>query len=63
MEFIGTLCLVLFLTLFVGHYCQRMGVPGVIGQLLVGVVVGPAILDWIQLNSLIQVFSDLGVII
>ncbi|GAB5052843.1 cation:proton antiporter [Pediococcus ethanolidurans] len=63
MEFIGTLALILFLTLFVGHYSQRMGVPGVIGQLLVGVVLGPAILNWIHLNSLVQVFSDLGVII
>ncbi|WP_412989529.1 cation:proton antiporter [Pediococcus siamensis] len=63
MGFIGTLCMVLFATLFVGHYCQRMDVPGVIGQLLVGVILGPAILNWIQLNNLIQVFADLGVII
>ncbi|AMV60453.1 Na(+)/H(+) antiporter [Pediococcus damnosus] len=63
MEFIGTLCLILFLTLFVGHFSQRMGVPGVIGQLLVGVVLGPAILNWIHLNTLVQTFADLGVII
>lgn len=62
MNFIGTLCLLLVLTTFAGHFSNRMGIPSVIGQILVGIVVGPAILNWVQPNQLLNVFSDIGVI-
>lgn len=63
MNFIGTLCLLLVLTSFAGHFSNRIGIPSVIGQILVGIVVGPALLNWIQPNQLLNVFSDIGVIL
>lgn len=39
-----------------------MGIPSVIGQILVGIVVGPAIFNWVQPNQLLTLFSDIGVI-
>lgn len=62
MAFIGTLCLLLILTTFAGHFSNRLGIPAVIGQILVGVVVGPALFNWIQPNQLLNTFSDIGVI-
>ncbi|GAX02308.1 cation:proton antiporter [Secundilactobacillus silagei] len=62
MNFIGTLCLLLVLTTFAGHFSNRMGMPSVIGQILVGIVVGPAMFNWVQPNQLLNVFSDIGVI-
>ncbi|EEI72394.1 cation:proton antiporter [Lentilactobacillus hilgardii] len=63
MAFIGTLCLLLILTTLAGHLSNRLGTPSVIGQILVGVVVGPAILNWIHLDLLLNTFSGIGVII
>ncbi|WP_159722632.1 cation:proton antiporter [Enterococcus sp. CSURQ0835] len=63
MAFIGTLCLILVATMFAAHFCRRIGIPGVIGQLLVGVLLGKAVLNWIQPNVLVHEFSEIGVIV
>ena len=61
--FLGTLCLILVLTTLAGNFANRLGVPAVIGELLIGIVIGPAMLDWVQLNSLVSLFADIGVVI
>lgn len=63
MAFLGILCLILVTTLLAGHFSRKIGVPAVIGQLLVGIVLGPAILGWIQPSSFIHDFSEIGVIL
>lgn len=63
MAFIGALCLLLVLTTLAGHLSNRIGVPSVIGQIVVGIVVGPAMLNWIHLDSMLNMFSQIGVII
>lgn len=63
MEFLGTLCLVLITTSLAGHLSRRIGVPAVIGQLLVGILIGPAVLGWVHNNAFIHTFSEIGVII
>jgi len=63
MNFIGTLCLILVTTTIAGHFANRIGIPSVIGELLVGILLGPAILNLIHLNNLVNAFSDIGVII
>ena len=63
MAFLGTLCLILVLTTLAGNFANRLGVPAVIGELLIGIVIGPAMLNWVQLNSLVSLFSDIGVVI
>lgn len=40
----------------------RMGQPAIIGQLLAGVVVGPAVFDFVHTSAPIELFAELGVI-
>jgi Kef-type K+ transport system membrane component KefB len=42
--------------------CRRIHQPVVIGQILAGVVVGPAVLGLIDLDLVVEVFAELGVI-
>lgn len=63
MAFLGTLCLILVLTTLAGNFANRLGVPAVIGELLVGIVIGPAMLNWVQLNGLVSLFADIGVVV
>ena len=63
MEFVGVLVLILGLTLLAGHFAQRIGIPAVVGQLLVGIVLGPGVLGVIHSNEITAVFSEIGVII
>ena len=63
MEFIATLAGLLLLTQIVAHYCRRVEIPEVIGQIFVGILVGPAILNWVHLNSMMNEFQEIGVII
>ena len=48
MEFIGILCLILISTTIGSHISRRLGIPAVIGQLLVGVLLGQAGLNWVK---------------
>ncbi len=63
MEFLKTLVLILIATTLVGHLFARIGIPAVIGQLLVGIVLGPALLGWVHADEFTHIFSEIGVII
>jgi len=63
MELLRDLTLILLATTIVGHYSTRIGIPAVIGQLLVGVIMGPAMLGWLKLNGSLESFAQVGVII
>lgn len=63
MEFIATLAGLLLATQVVAHLCRRVEIPEVIGQILVGIIVGPAILNWVHLNGMMNEFQEIGVII
>ncbi|QIZ03643.1 cation:proton antiporter [Limosilactobacillus reuteri] len=63
MEFIAVLAGLLLATQIVAHLCRRVEIPEVIGQILVGIIVGPAVLDWVHLNSMMNEFQEIGVII
>lgn len=41
---------------------ERFGQPGIVGQILAGVLIGPHLLNWIQPNALLHALADLGVI-
>jgi Kef-type K+ transport system membrane component KefB len=45
-----------------GWLCQRIGIPSVLGQLLIGTLAGPSLLGWIQPNDILNSFANLGVI-
>jgi len=61
--YIGILSLILIVTAVAGHLSVRMGLPAVIGQLLSGIVLGPALLGWVHATDFIGDFAELGVII
>ena len=41
--------------------CERIGQPGIVGEIIAGVVLGPSALNWVQPNELLSVLSQLGV--
>lgn len=63
MQFLETLFIILLATLIGGQLSSRLNLPAVIGELLAGVIVGPAVLNIVQPNDMIKIFSDLGVIL
>lgn len=59
----GTLAIILGSTLLAGQLSKRIGMPAVIGQLLVGIILGPAVLGILHDNQFIQTFSEIGVVL
>lgn len=41
--------------------CERIGQPGIVGEIIAGVLLGPSVLNWVQPNELLNVLSQLGV--
>ena len=41
--------------------CERIGVPGLVGEILAGAVIGPGLLGWVTPNETLHALSDLGV--
>lgn len=44
MSFIGSLVVILIATTIAGHLAARAGIPAVLGQLLIGIIIGPGVL-------------------
>lgn len=63
MKFIAILAILLLLTQIAAHLCHRIGVPGVLGEILIGILVGPAFLNVVKLESMMNEFQNIGVII
>lgn len=63
MEFILTLALIIFATKLAGAISVRLGQPAVLGKLLSGVLLGPAVLGWIEPSEFIHYFSQIGVLL
>src|SRR5215471_13087437 len=40
---------------------ERIGQPGIVGEILAGVLIGPHVLGWMEPNDFLRVLSDLGV--
>jgi Kef-type K+ transport system membrane component KefB len=40
---------------------ERLGQPGIVGEILAGVLIGPHVLGWMAPNDFLRVLSDLGV--
>lgn len=63
MDFIFDLFLILLLTKVFGHISTLLGQPSVLGKLLIGIIIGPAVLGWIENNDFIHYFAEIGVIL
>ena len=40
---------------------ERLGQPGIVGQILAGVLIGPSVLGWIEPNEFLSALAELGV--
>lgn len=63
MNLLLSLILIIIGTKLAGHLCHRIGIPAVIGELLTGVVLGPALLGLISHTEIISIFAEIGVIL
>jgi Kef-type K+ transport system membrane component KefB len=41
---------------------KRLGQPTIVGEILAGLIVGPAVLGWVELTETLEVFAELGVV-
>lgn len=63
MNYIGEIALILFTTLLAGAISQRFKMPMVIGELVIGVILGPGVLHLLSDGELMAAGSEIGVII
>ncbi|PTM59433.1 cation:proton antiporter [Desmospora activa] len=66
-HFLWDLVLILIAVKVAGHLSKKMGQPSVFGELLVGIILGPALLGWIVVDpenpGLIKELAEVGVIL
>lgn len=67
LHFLWDLVLILLAVKVAGHISKKMGQPSVFGELLVGIILGPALLGWIVIDpenpGLIKELAEIGVIL
>jgi len=47
-------------TRFLGEVFERLNQPGLVGQILAGVVIGPSVLNWLQPTDFLAALAELG---
>lgn len=63
MELIYMLLIILASTKIAGYLTAKLGQPAVLGKLIVGIVIGPAMFGWITDGKLIKEMADIGVVL
>jgi Kef-type K+ transport system membrane component KefB len=61
--FLIVLACILIAAKIAGFISQKLGIPAVLGQLAIGIIVGPSILGWLHPEPLINSLASLGVIL
>ena len=41
--------------------CERLNQPGIVGEIIAGILIGPSVLGWIRPNEVLTALSELGV--
>jgi monovalent cation:proton antiporter-2 (CPA2) family protein len=62
MELLLQLTIIIVSIKLAGDVAVRLGQPSVLGKLIIGVLIGPAILGWVQNSEAIEAFSQIGVL-
>lgn len=58
-----TILIILLATKLAGDLTARLGQPAVVGKLLVGIIIGPAMLGWVENSHMIEELSEIGVLL
>lgn len=61
--FILQIVIILLATKIAGHVSVRLGQPSVLGKIIVGIILGPALLGWVQDTEILTIFSQIGVLL
>ena len=63
----GTILISLAIILVAGkaaaELCERVGIPAVLGEILVGIAIGPSLLGFVEMSDAIAILAELGVIV
>lgn len=62
-NFFLQLVIILVTARVLGELAAKFDIPSVIGELMAGVLIGPSILGLIELNELIQLLAEIGIIL
>lgn len=62
MELLFQLVVIIVATKFAGTISAKLGQPSVLGEIIVGIIIGPAVLGLLHTNEMLKTFSELGVI-
>src|SRR3954454_18521847 len=46
-----------------GQLSIRLGQPSVLGKIIVGIILGPALLGWVHDTEIVSIFSEIGVLL
>lgn len=63
LDIILMLLIVLTATKLAGDLTVRLGQPSVLGKLIVGIIVGPAVLGWVTNGEIVRDMAEVGVIL
>ncbi|MBG9795474.1 sodium:proton antiporter [Paenibacillus dendritiformis] len=63
MDIVLMLLIVLTATKLAGDLTVRLGQPSVLGKLIVGIIVGPAVLGWVTNGEIVRDMAEVGVIL
>lgn len=61
MEIFKELLVLMVVVWTVAVVLRRLGCPTVMGELVMGVVLGPVILGWVNPNEIIHVLAEMGI--
>ncbi|MBD3918507.1 cation:proton antiporter [Paenibacillus sp. PR3] len=63
MQMLLSLAIMIAATKIAGDLSVRIGQPSVLGKLIAGIILGPAVLHWIEPEPFIHEFSEIGVLL
>ena len=62
-EFFKDLAIILISAKLFGLLARRLKAPQVVGEILAGLLIGPCLLNWVQLSEDISTFAEVGVVL